>query len=175
MYWPALDSYLETVKICRLQNDTLHFDAIRGFELCWDNFSTATELANALVSDFHLPFRTAHRISGDVVGTVIRRNSTLKDTKLVSRVLLTDHEIELSPQRLDEILDPINTLRSYQSPGATGPAPVLHQQRTGTKEAAALISWANDARHNLRAAKNRTLSEALKIAGSATTRDMEAM
>ena len=175
VYWPALDSYLETVKICRLQNDTLHFDAIRGFELCWDNFSTATELANALVSDFHLPFRTAHRISGDVVGTVIRRNSTLKDTKLVSRVLLTDHEIELSPQRLDEILDPINTLRSYQSPGATGPAPVLHQQRTGTKEAAALISWANDARHNLRAAKNRTLSEALKIAGSATTRDMEAM
>lgn len=173
VYWPALDSYLETVKVCRLQNAALRFDTARGVALCWDNFSTATELANTLVSDFHMPFRTAHRIAGDVVGTVIKHNSTLKDTKLVSYILLTDHEIELSQQRLDEILNPINTLRSYQSSGATGPTPVLHQQTAGAKEAAKLIAWANDARQTLRAVKARTLSEARNAASSMTTHDME--
>lgn len=131
IYWSALDSYLDTVRICKKQNSMLNFNTKRGTDLCWDNFSTATELANTLVSDFSIPFRTTHRITGDVVASLIGKGLTLRNTKMVSQILHDEHQINLTEKRLVDILDPLNALRNYQSTGATGPNPVLRQQQSG--------------------------------------------
>jgi argininosuccinate lyase len=175
VYWSALDSYLETVKICRDQNSMLQFDPKRGAELCWDNFSTATELANTLVSEFGFPFRVAHRITGDVVASIIGKGETLRNTKMVSRILCDEHQIDLAEKRLVVILDPMNTLRSYRSTGATGPDPVLQQQKSGTEEITRLRQWAREMKNELTRAKEQTLSEARTLVASTTRREMGAV
>jgi argininosuccinate lyase len=92
-------------------------------ELVGLNFATATELANFLVRERGLPFRTCHEIVGSLVGTLVREGRNLDDHARVQEIL-AEHDQTLSLQEIADVVDPVNCLNRQVSLGSTGPEPV---------------------------------------------------
>ncbi len=87
------------------------------------NFATATELANYLVRDRGLPFRTCHEIIGSLVGVLVQEGKTLDDHARVQEIL-AEHEQEMTLEEIADIVDPVSCLNRQVSIGSTGPEPV---------------------------------------------------
>ncbi|MCZ4080504.1 argininosuccinate lyase [Rhodococcus sp. H36-A4] len=163
VYWGALDTYLDTIRLCRRQNLQTTFNGTRGRELCWDNFSTATEIANILVSRFNTPFRTAHRFTGDLVNAALAAGHTLRDVAFTTAFLRDEHDIEISEADMRQICDPLNTLRSYISAGSTGPARVAEQQAQSLSDVAKRLTETRQMRSRLGEAKAESLRTARSV------------
>jgi argininosuccinate lyase len=172
VYWGALDTYLDTVRLCRRQNLHTTFDGSRGRDLCWGNFSTATEIANILVSRFDTPFRTAHRITGDLVNAALVAGHTLRDVAFTTAYLRDEHQIEISEPDMALICDPLHTLRSYISAGSTGPMRVAEQQAQGLANVADRLAETGQARSRLWEAKAECLRTARSIVGGVSAADL---
>ncbi|RMB69742.1 argininosuccinate lyase [Rhodococcus sp. SBT000017] len=165
VYWGALDTYLDTIRLCRRQNLHTAFDGARGRALCWDNFSTATEIANILVSRFDVPFRTAHRITGDLVNAALEAGHTLRNVAFTTTFLREEHDIDISEVDMKQICDPLHTLRSYISAGSTGPTRVAEQQEQGLADVTDRLSEIRQARTRLWEAKAECLRAARSVVG----------
>jgi len=101
---PKLWSAIETAQQClRMLADVIsnlkaRSDVMFKPEL---SFLAATELANMLVRDYGVPFRTAHRIVGAVVKTLIEEGKSLRD--LTTEMLVgVSRKILGSPISVDE-------------------------------------------------------------------------
>ena len=88
-------------------------------------FTTSTELADTLVRDFGLPFRSAHSIAAATVRAAIADNL---DTAQITPALVAaaaesviGQPIAISPEALRDALDPWTFVRRRSLPG--GPAP----------------------------------------------------
>ncbi|KUO16774.1 argininosuccinate lyase [Streptomyces dysideae] len=164
--WNAIDTYLSTVRIVAGQTKGLRFNTARGEDLCWDNFSTATELANYLVAEHGLPFRETHHITGSLVGALLKRGATLRDTRACAEILAElGHPVEESV--LAHIFAPRTAVASYTSPGGTSPQSV---QALRTELRAALEShrrWLEETRGRLENAQAATFRAAREIAAGA--------
>jgi argininosuccinate lyase len=121
--WQAIDDTYSTISIMSQQMDKMTFNTQRALQMCWENFSTATELANYLVSENGLPFRETHRIVGMVVNQLLKSNKNLSDTNFVSQSLST-FGIDINPQQLQNIFDPIQAISRQDSTGGTSPSSV---------------------------------------------------
>src|SRR2546429_2440155 len=96
-----------TVRLLGAALATAEFDAARLESRAGDGWTTLTELADTLVRDRGLPFRTAHAIAARLISEADRQSgrplaSVLGD---VSAALLGS-PIEYTPAELDEILSP---------------------------------------------------------------------
>jgi argininosuccinate lyase len=89
-------------------------------------FVGATELANMLVRKYNVAFRTAHKIAGALVKSLIESKKTLLDAtpKLLQKVAKESADLELSvkTQDLEECTNPRKLVESYKVQG--GPSPV---------------------------------------------------
>ena len=121
--WQSIDTVLTTLSIVREQIETLKFDRERGKELCWKNFSTATELANYLVSMNGLSFRRSHEIIGEIVGSLVSSQKDLSDFDYIKQLLL-GYEIDIDIEKLEKILDPSQSIHKQISEGGTSPRSV---------------------------------------------------
>lgn len=92
-------------------------------ELVGQNFATATELANYLVRERGLPFRTCHEIVGSLVGTLVREGRNLEDHGRVQEILAEQGQ-RLSLEEIADIVDPVRCLKRQVSQGSTGPEAV---------------------------------------------------
>jgi argininosuccinate lyase len=90
-------------------------------ELVGKNFATATELANFLVRERGLPFRTCHEIIGALVGRLIQEGETLDNHARVQEILAEAGQ-ELTLAEIAGVVDPEACLRLQVSLGSTGPA-----------------------------------------------------
>jgi argininosuccinate lyase len=117
--WRALDNTRATVSILRSQFASMQLDRERGEQLCWESFSTATELANYLVEERGLPFRKAYSIVGFTVKKLESQSKTLRDTELVAEMLQGDG-IEVSAKVLSGLVDPRIAVQRQASSGSTG-------------------------------------------------------
>jgi len=124
--WEALDSVQDTLRVLAAMLKTARLKTERMAELPGANFATATELANWLVRERGLPFRTAHEIVGRVVGTLAREGKTFADLAR-TRELLAERDVEAEEDVLRELLDPAACMRRQTSEGATGPEQVRGQ------------------------------------------------
>ena len=61
---------------------TLTINKERTEELAGANFATATELADVMVREKNLPFRTAHQIVGRIVSDAIAENISVNEIGL---------------------------------------------------------------------------------------------
>jgi argininosuccinate lyase len=161
--WDGIDTYLSSLRVVASQTKTLAFDGARGERLCWDNFSTATELANHLVAEHDVSFRKAHAIVGAVVRRLLERGDTLREVDSVADVL-GDLGHPVSSKTLRQLLDPRAAIASYTSSGATGPARVRETRDELAAAAAAHRTWTRERRALLHAAHDDTIqaAEALK-------------
>ncbi len=124
--WAAFDCLFPTLMVLEALVRTMKLKTGRMAELVRANFATATELANFLVRDRGLPFRTCHEIVGSVVGTLAREGKTFDDLDR-TRELLAGHGQEMSADDLAALLDPKACMARQQSEGSTGPEQVRRQ------------------------------------------------
>ncbi|UCM89754.1 argininosuccinate lyase [Streptomyces marincola] len=160
--WDAIDTYLSTLRVFTGQAKGLRFDSKRGEDLCWDNFSTATELANHFVAEHGIAFREAHHITGSLVGALLKRGATLRDTKAGAEIL-TGLGHPVAESVLAHILAPRTALTSYTSPGGTSPHSV-EAVRAELREAVEdHTAWLDRTRRGLDSALSDTLRAAREI------------
>ena len=88
-------------------------------------FVGATELANTLVSKYNVAFRTAHKIAGALVKSLIDSKHTLMDVtpELLQNVAWESAGVKLTVKEEDlaECTNPLRIVKSYKVQG--GPAP----------------------------------------------------
>lgn len=126
--WEALDTVESTLVALRAMMETVKFNTERMRELVRQNFATATELANYLVAEHGLPFRTCHEIVGGLVATLIREGKTLEDVERVQEYLQA-HRVTLTKEEIVSVVDATACLYRQRSLGSTGPAEVRRMMR----------------------------------------------
>jgi argininosuccinate lyase len=97
------------------------FDTERMKEEAGKGFSTATELADTLVRNYGLPFRTAHNIVGRAVQKGSLSLATLDEAALELNAGISLSAQGLTQQKIDEALEVTNSVALRKAPG--GPAP----------------------------------------------------
>jgi argininosuccinate lyase len=133
--WEALDTLELTLTAMTAMVRTVTLNTERMRELVGQNFATATELANYLVRERGLPFRTCHEIVGSLVGTLVGEGRTLDDHQRV-REILADQGQELTLAEIAGAVDPQACLQQQRSLGSTGPAEVLRMHEALTRATA---------------------------------------
>ena len=123
--WNAVDTTRSMLNITCNILSTMSFNVDRGMELAMANFSTATELADLMVSEKNLPFRIAHQIVGRTVTEAINQGIRPEniDTKFLDKIAV---EINGSPlgiraELVEKALDPYEIIKSRDVKG--GPSP----------------------------------------------------
>jgi argininosuccinate lyase len=109
--------------------DDLEPDAPAMKKAAGRGHATATDLADWLVREAHLPFREAHRVTG--------RTVALADSKKCDLAMLTLEDLKSIDPRLTEcvfsVLDVSKSVKSRTSYGGTAPANVRREARRWIK------------------------------------------
>jgi argininosuccinate lyase len=121
--WQALNLVHNTILAMTGMVQTVDFNTDHMREVVGKNFATATELANYLVAERGLPFRTCHEIIGQLVAALIAEEKTLDDAEDVRRIL-AQHDQQLSLEEIASVCEPQACLARQQSLGSTGPESV---------------------------------------------------
>lgn len=110
--------------------ETLHWHTERMATLAGRGFTTATELADTLVRECGLPFRTAHGITARIVRDALARGVEADAVTAgdVSRaaVAVTGQPLALTEAQVRHALDPVAVVAARSLPG--GPAPARMRQ-----------------------------------------------
>jgi argininosuccinate lyase len=172
--WKSIDTHLFTLRILTAQTRALRFDFKRGEQLCWDNFSTATELANYLVRERGVAFRESHHIVGSLVVALLSRGGTLRDIALVNAILAgLGHQVD--NEVLQYLLAPRTALAGSTSVGGTAPVSVRQILGELTCAASEHRAWSQARAETLRVAQQVTLSASRRFAaGAALDKTLEA-
>ena len=102
----------------------------RCLELAGANFATATDLADIMVREKKMPFRTAHKIVGRMVTEAI--NQKLKPEEVTGEFLdkisvdITGDKLNLDEDLIIKALDPLENVKMRTVPG--GPSPLMVQK-----------------------------------------------
>ncbi len=121
--WEALDLTQASMEFLPGVISSTKFDTTRMEQLAYDNFATATHLANYLVEHHQVPFRKAHHVVGSLVGLLVRQHMTMANQQVCLDFLL-DEGISISASELEQIVTPSQVMRSAQSLGGTSPESV---------------------------------------------------
>jgi len=105
--------------------EMLHVNTERMAALAGVGFTTATELADTLAREFHLPFRTAHGITARVVRDALAAEKeadaiTAADVRAAS-MAVTGETVPITDAMVRRALDPAAVVAARALPG--GPAP----------------------------------------------------
>ncbi|WP_048057868.1 argininosuccinate lyase [Methanothermococcus okinawensis] len=116
--WKSVYTVSDTINIIDGMISTLKVNTDRMKELAEKNYSTATELADTLVRECGIPFRTAHGIVGEVVRIAIERNKNMDE---VIDEVLNRYGLELDKSMIEKALNPMENVKMRKVIG--GPAP----------------------------------------------------
>ncbi|MCD7781121.1 MAG: argininosuccinate lyase [Methanosphaera sp.] len=126
--WNGIDNTNDILGIVHGMIETLTINKDRTEELAGSNFATATELADVMVREKNLPFRTAHRIVGRIVSEAISDGiGTDKiDNDYVDRVAIevTGEPLSLGEDLVRGALDPLLNVKSRTVKGGCAPSAV---------------------------------------------------
>ena len=125
--WNAIENSLATLKIVKHMILTVNFNEERCLELARKNFATVTDLADLMVREAKIPFRTAHKIVGRVVNNAVENGWEAEDitSQFIDEICV---ELELEKLNLDEnlvhnALNPLENVKMRKVPG--GPSPEM--------------------------------------------------
>lgn len=127
--WNACDVAYDTLKITNHMLLTVKFNTERCLELAGANFATATDLADIMVRERKIPFRTAHKIVGRIVNEAVAEgvNPADIDSDYVDNVAeeLGFDKLNLDDELIHNALNPIENVKIRNVPG--GPSPEMVQ------------------------------------------------
>ncbi|WP_321422305.1 argininosuccinate lyase [uncultured Methanobacterium sp.] len=131
--WKASDTLSSALRITMGMLASAEFKGDRGEELARANFSAATELADLMVRDAGLPFRTAHQIVGRAVTVALDKGMKAEeiDTHFLDDISkeLTGETLGIDNMVVKKALDPQEIVHSRKVIG--GPAPSMVQEVIG--------------------------------------------
>ena len=123
------------------------------------SFVAATEMANMLVKKYHVPFRTAHKIVGALVKTLIESNQTFKDATPALLAKVAKDTVGLTLMVKDEDIDAAVDLKkiveSYNVTGGPAPTKVSRALVARKKSLAEAKSNINKLKQALEEAKKK--------------------
>ncbi len=128
--WNSLHNAQDILKLVANMLLTVKVNKERCLKLAKSNFATATDLADIMVREKNIPFRTAHKIVGRLVSHALDQN--LKPAQISTAVLdqiaqeLTGEKLDLDEKLIQKVLDPLENVKSRQVPG--GPSPEQVQE-----------------------------------------------
>ena len=131
--WKATDTLSSALTITMGMLSSAKFKDERGEELARANFSAATELADLMVRDAGLPFRTAHQIVGRAVTVALDKGMKAEDidTHFLDEISqeLTGQTLNIDNAVVKKSLNPQEIIQSRKVIG--GPAPSMVQEVIG--------------------------------------------
>lgn len=151
-----------TSRVLDLLNEVLHsasFNQERALAKCKGGEITLTELADWLVRVHHLPFRTSHQIISQVASELRKTPSRRFGESLSRRVcdLTQTHSqsilgwsIQISPEQMAEILDPVRFVESRTIVGGPSPYTVFSSIKHHARELDVQMTWLRKQEYNLR-------------------------
>ena len=168
-YFDSLADASSGLAIVKLVLETVEPNAERSMSLVQENFSTATELADALVREGGLSFRNAHHVVGRVVREAMERglkaNEIGTDVIRVAAKEVMGREVELSDATLRQSLTPEHAVE--QRDGIGGPAASeVARMIEGSRKRLEKARQENDARRTrLHSARARLKEKVAALAG----------
>ncbi|HIQ32792.1 MAG TPA: argininosuccinate lyase [Methanothermococcus okinawensis] len=118
LLWSSVYTILDTLEMVEGMLRTLKVKRERMRELAEGNYSTATELADTLVRECNISFRSAHGIVGEAVRRAIEEGRDLVD---VMEEVLKKYNLTLEREKIERALDPMENVKVRKVIG--GPAP----------------------------------------------------
>ncbi len=123
--WSSLRDAEESVELMTGMLSSLKFKLERIEESLHDDKSTATELANYLVTTGGLPFREAHAVVGELVRRSLDEKISLVDAASIYLPEVSSsvagREVKIDKARLVDVLDVRKTLARIRSKGGANP------------------------------------------------------
>lgn len=126
--WPSLELFVDGMGLLRLVFETATPDAERLRKRCYENFSTATDLADGLVRECGLSFREAHHVVGGAVQRTL--NAGLDASGMTAEIINASAQeeigraLQLDAQFVRDCLDPVKSVHARATPGGTAPSEV---------------------------------------------------
>ena len=125
--WNAVDVTKDTLSIVTKMLLSVKFNEDRCLELAGTNFATATDLADIMVREKKIPFRTAHKIVGRIVNEATAHGLTEKDvtSQYIDDIAeeLGFDKLELDDELVQKALNPLENVKMRTVPG--GPSPEM--------------------------------------------------
>ena len=171
--WEAMDCTEDTLAVLAGATQALKLNEERMRELAGAYFEAATELANFLVREKGLPFRSAHSIIGGVVLKLAGEKKTFEEHARV-RELLAAEGLETDAQALREVLDPACIVRAQRSLGSTEPGEVRRMIGDLQASAEGLAEWVSERREQIDAAQRLTAEGVARLIGGGSIQDWAA-
>jgi len=129
--WDAFDATRSSALVLAGVIETAEFDRDAAEETTSEGFVGATELADTLVRETGIAFRTAHHI----VAQVARENgSPTTDDVRDAFADMTDKELEPGDETVESALDPRGCVESHDSYGAPGDDGIVDEARDRLNE-----------------------------------------
>ena len=120
--WESLTEAEVMVTLMRITVAGIQIDDQLMLKRASEDFSTATELADLLVRDEGLPFRTAHTIVGHTVATAIdqglRADGITSEMIERAAVEVSGQPVRLSAEQVSAALDPVQNLANKKASGS---------------------------------------------------------
>ncbi|MFQ6051483.1 MAG: argininosuccinate lyase [Candidatus Hydrothermarchaeota archaeon] len=104
--WDSFYVTQDLIDLTKEMIETMKVNEERALELAKSNFSTATDLADYLVDKYGLPFRTSHRLVGEIVTKSLEKGFSSEMSIEIVNDILKKENISLSREELDDIMDP---------------------------------------------------------------------
>ncbi|MEZ4708406.1 MAG: argininosuccinate lyase [Caldilineaceae bacterium] len=143
---------LYTAVFATLELNTEHLVARAGH-----GFTTATELADALVREAGLPFRLAHKVTAALVQNAVRQGLPaaaldLSHLQAAAHAVL-GHDLDFSPKQLVQALDPRRFVESRTGFGGVSPYATEQMLQKQSSQLAQDEIWRQQAQARLAAAQ----------------------
>lgn len=151
--WASSEDCLQSLLVFAELLAKLKFMKGRLRVLVEDSSSTATDLAEALVQEFSIPFRKAHLVVGALSKTAADTGRSLKDVgeerlgEVTARIL--GKELVLGHEKLEEVLDPWNSVQRRRVLGGPGPSSVLTMIKERKSQSLSLLRLLTDKKRRL--------------------------
>jgi argininosuccinate lyase len=157
--WRALDDTVESASLMAEMLSSLEFDEEALRRSLSKDMSTATELANHLVERYHVPFRQAHAIVGELVRFAVDEEVSLEkaaaeEMKRVSSRII-GRPLKIDKDELRTVLDVLKTLQMIRSAGGSNPLSVSRLILNDSKTVEQNNSWIGRSRKSLAEADER--------------------
>jgi argininosuccinate lyase len=156
LLYDSLEITKESLTLLEKIVKTTKVNKNRMAKACNEGFITATELADMLVKEKGMPFRTAHQLVGKAVKQAIKENKKPSDIDSQFLEKIDGWPGGIAESKIKDALSPLTAVKSKNAPG--GPAPQECKKRIAAKtraitrqeqELKARTKKVKDARSNL--------------------------
>jgi len=169
--WAALSTLRSVFRLLANVLGTAEVNRELLLERARASFANMTELADLLVREAGLPFRTAHRVVAALVKAAEARG--IRDVRQVDPGMVEEaaqqvlgRPLGVPAERLREALDPVHFVAVRTVRGGVAPAEVQRMLADREVRAAQMAAWLDAARAQLAAAEGRLNAACRALAGA---------